>query len=175
MRSSPISTAHAAQLHEAVASIAEAIARTRTELASLRDGQDAARLVDELTAVVNGTAEATHTILSAETIQDLTVTLERAPSPETARAAAASLQNETRAIFEACNFQDLAGQRIAKVLRTLGFIEARVALIHGIWGGEEGPACHARTPDAGSEAALLNGPALPGGAVSQTDIDSYFP
>jgi chemotaxis protein CheZ len=38
-------------------------------------------------------------------------------------------------IFDACNFQDLAGQSIAKVLATLKFIEDRIARMMDIWGG----------------------------------------
>lgn len=170
------SAAHAAQLQEAMASIGEAIARTRTELATLRDGQETARLVDELSAVVDGTADATHTILSAAEAADALAAILRAgASPETSQSVAVSLQGEIQTIFEACNFQDLAGQRIAKVLRTLAFIEGRVGLIHRIWDGDGAGADPDRPPERSGEAALLNGPALPGAAaVSQTDVDSFF-
>lgn len=36
-------------------------------------------------------------------------------------------------IFEACNFQDLTGQRITKVVRALSFIEERVDAMMGVW------------------------------------------
>jgi chemotaxis regulatin CheY-phosphate phosphatase CheZ len=36
-------------------------------------------------------------------------------------------------IFEACNFQDLTGQRITKVVRALSFIEERVEAMMGVW------------------------------------------
>ncbi|MEV8810475.1 hypothetical protein AB0066_25445, partial [Klebsiella pneumoniae] len=37
-------------------------------------------------------------------------------------------------IYEACSFQDLTGQRITKVVRTLSFIEERVNAMMAIWG-----------------------------------------
>ena len=40
-------------------------------------------------------------------------------------------------IFEACNFQDLTGQRITKVVGTLKFIETHIVRMMEIWGGLE--------------------------------------
>ena len=81
-------------------------------------------------------------------------------------------------IFEASNFQDLAGQRIAKVLATLKFIEDRIARMMEIWGGIEAfkdytAAALAERPPG---PALLNGPKLEGdsGHASQDDIDALF-
>jgi len=40
-------------------------------------------------------------------------------------------------IFEACNFQDLTGQRVAHVMATLKFVEEHVARLLTIWNGIE--------------------------------------
>jgi chemotaxis protein CheZ len=81
-------------------------------------------------------------------------------------------------IFEACNFQDLTGQRITKVVATLKFIETHIVRMMEIWGGLdafkdiEAEKIAERTGDA----ALLNGPKVDGevGHASQDDIDSLF-
>ena len=46
---------------------------------------------------------------------------------------AQDIRDQVIRIFDACNFQDLAGQRIAKVLATLKFIEDRIARMMDIW------------------------------------------
>jgi len=40
-------------------------------------------------------------------------------------------------VFESCNFQDLTGQRISKVVATLKFIETHIIKMMDIWGGIE--------------------------------------
>lgn len=84
-------------------------------------------------------------------------------------------------IFEACNFQDLTGQRISKVVQVLHFIEDRVESMMTIWGGAAGfstiPDIDIATPpERVGDAALLNGPPLETdvNVVSQDDIDSLF-
>ena len=81
-------------------------------------------------------------------------------------------------IFEACNFQDLTGQRITKVVATLKFIETHILRMMEIWGGLDAfkdiqaEAIAEREGDA----RLLNGPKIDGegGHASQDDIDSLF-
>ena len=77
-------------------------------------------------------------------------------------------------IFEACNFQDLSGQRITKVLAMLQFIDESIARMMEIWGGAE--AFKAYTGPSKDDPALLNGPKLTGesGHVSQADIDAIL-
>ena len=81
-------------------------------------------------------------------------------------------------IFEACNFQDLSGQRIAKVLATLKFVEDRVTRMMEIWGGAEALSHYAAEARAARENAnvLLHGPQLAGdsGHASQDDVDAIF-
>ena len=52
-------------------------------------------------------------------------------------AAAVDIQDKVIQIFEACNFQDLTGQRITKVVSTLRFVEDRIMQMMDIWGGIE--------------------------------------
>ena len=78
-------------------------------------------------------------------------------------------------IFEACNFQDITGQRIGKVVRTLDFIEERVVAMIQTWGTEAfAHLPHTVEVPVAEEAKLLNGPQLQGKAISQADIDVLF-
>ena len=90
--------------------------------------------------------------------------------------------NQLISIIEACSFQDLTGQRINQVVKTLRFIESRILAMIDIWGGLEAfkdlpiPENEGDGSDAGSfnEEGLLNGPALGNQGLSQDDIDALF-
>jgi chemotaxis regulatin CheY-phosphate phosphatase CheZ len=81
---------------------------------------------------------------------------------------AKDIQDLVIKIFEACNFQDLTGQRIAKVMATLNFVEDHVTRVL-----EE-----IKNPSAARRdgAQYLHGPRLDNdsGHVSQADIDEMF-
>jgi chemotaxis protein CheZ len=88
------------------------------------------------------------------------------------------IRDQVVRIFEACNFQDLSGQRIAKVLATLTFVENRVARMLEIWGGHAAVEDYAAATRGGrnAEDKLVSGPKLDGdsGHVSQQEIDAMF-
>lgn len=167
-----------------IESIQQAIWRTKHEIVTLQvkglRGDSANRVKDELDAVVSGTETATETILTAaETIEEAAGNLLKHTQGED-QATAIEIHKQAIRIFEACNFQDLTGQRITKVVQVLHFIEERVDSMMAIWGGEEGfssiDAASNGIDDREGDAALLNGPALATdvGVVSQDDIDSLF-
>ena len=118
------------QLKNETDSIHRAISRTMQELATLHsgtftDGEGYASR--ELDAVADGTERATQRILdAAEGIDEAADTLSAVLKHEQERALAGDIRDHVVRIFEACNFQDLSGQRIAKVLSTLNFVEDRV-------------------------------------------------
>jgi chemotaxis protein CheZ len=78
-------------------------------------------------------------------------------------------------IFEACNFQDLTGQRVAHVMATLKFVEEHVARLLTIGHGIERFKPVVFGEEAGGD-RFLNGPKLPGdrGLSTQDDIDGLF-
>jgi chemotaxis protein CheZ len=164
-----------------IAAIHEAIVKTRQEIASLHakgvKNEQIFRATDELDAVVVNTESATDTILSAaESIDAETNALIRGLAGEQ-RTSAERIHDETIRIFEACNFQDLTGQRIRKVVDLLQFIETRIASMIAIWRSVgEFREDEAEVAVELSDADLLNGPPLAGdaGIVSQDDIDSLF-
>ncbi len=120
---------------------------------------------DELDAVVEHTATATNEILDAcETLESLQSKLDEG--------SAQALGNAVTRIYEACSFQDITGQRIAKVVSALKAIEARVAAVTGSFGSL--PASVGKRPNATEGEQLANGPQLPTAASSQADIDKLL-
>lgn len=164
-------------------SIYEAIASTKKEIATLHvtgfNGPEMSRVTDELDAIVIGTEQATEGILSAaEEIDQNALSLVGMISDPSSQGLAGDIQDSVVKIFEACNFQDLTGQRISKVVNAMRFIENRILRMMEIWGGLEG--FKDVEPDAAAQregdAALLNGPALESdvGVANQDDIDALF-
>ncbi|WP_417666582.1 protein phosphatase CheZ [Roseibium sp.] len=173
----------AAKLKTELDSIYEAIAQTKKEIATLHnttgsDTEDMARVTNELDAVVTGTEGATESILSAaEFIDETANTLSARLDGEDANLAH-DIQERVVGIFEACNFQDLTGQRITKVVGTLRFIEDRIIQMMDIWGGIESfkEIDVVQREAAEGDAALLNGPSLETDmdVATQDDIDALF-
>ncbi|HAQ00066.1 MAG TPA: hypothetical protein DCQ35_08595, partial [Rhodospirillum rubrum] len=76
---------------------------------------------------------------------------------------------------EACNFQDLTGQRITKVVNTMKFVEERVDKMMAIWGRESFRDLEEDPPMiAAGDNRLLNGPQDVGKGISQDEIDRLF-
>ncbi len=175
--------AEAAKIKSELIIIQKAIDSTKYEIAALHlpgeDTPDISRMSDELGAIVSGTEQATENILSAveqidENATDLLATLKVDNQIDMA----ADIQEQVVKIFEACNFQDLTGQRISKVIRAFGFIEKRVDQMMEIWGGIDSfkgfePE---EITDNGSGHHLLNGPSLvhDTDVANQDDIDALF-
>ena len=163
--------------------IYDAINRTKQEIAVLHgksfNGDEMAKVTGELGAVVGGTEHATQQILeAAEAIDQSASAMSKVTSPDQMRLLSEEIQERVISIFEACNFQDLTGQRISKVMNTMKFIEHHINVMMDIWGGVD--AIRAHTPpivdDRVGDAKLLNGPKLDGdeGHASQDDIDALF-
>lgn len=122
-----------------------------------------ARITDELNAVSADSAEATRRILTAaEEIDQLANTLSAALKGKLERDLAQDIADLVIRIFEASNFQDLIGQRVAKVLVALG-----------AGGNRTAPAATA-APRGGAH--YLHGPRLDrdAGHMSQSEIDALF-
>ncbi len=175
--------AEAAKLKAEMDLIREAIQNTKQEIATLHgtsfETAQMTRVSGELDAVVAGTEAATESILSAaEYIDDHAMQLAAHVKTERDRALAAEIQEKVVSIFEACNFQDLTGQRITKVVTTLNFVESHIDRMIEIWGGIEQfkDIQPDRPPAPTGDKALLNGPALDTdiGRASQDDIDALF-
>ncbi|WP_337996006.1 protein phosphatase CheZ [Oleispirillum naphthae] len=152
--------------------LAEVIRKTKQEIADIRPDEIKDDFLptaaDELDAIVQSTETAANAILDAvEAIEAVIPTVDAA--------AGEALSNATMRIYEGCNFQDLTGQRISKVVNTLKQIEERVNTLVAAFGEEieqvlkqeDGAPRHA-------EADLLNGPQHPDAASSQDEIDALL-
>ena len=126
---------------------------------------------EELDAIVQATEAATHTIMEcAEAVMGAD-----ASDPAAYKVL---VDEKMLVIFEACSFQDITGQRIAKVVETLQHIEERVSRfadvvqakdISGFLTEQE------RERAARKEKFLLHGPQLAGNGVDQAKVDEMFP
>ena len=166
-----------------IAEMNEHIHKAKVQIASLRHPKASDdRIVSatsELDAIVKDTEMATHTILeSAEQIDDLAMTLKNSAPSEFVADHVEQIAFIVTKIFESCNFQDITGQRINKVVRTLEFVEERVHNMISIWGEEafaDLPVPESDTKESEpDDSDLLNGPQLQGEGISQDDIDKLF-
>ena len=158
------------------------IVHTLAELAVLRrkdddDRDQLAAAALELDQVVRSTEEATFSILGAveaveHVIDDVLGVLSGNPVVEELISQA---QGRLVEIYQASGFQDLTGQRIGKVARTLRFLDDRIARLEEIWTGTEIEADIPVVQDVeDDESHLLNGPQMAEEALSQDDIDAMF-
>ena len=77
--------------------------------------------------------------------------------------------------MEACSFQDITGQRVNKIGKTIRYIQDRIVAMIGIWDTEafiDLPVKEEKPQNNGE--ALLNFPALGNERLSQNDIDALF-
>jgi chemotaxis protein CheZ len=169
----------AQELTRELAAIQSAILRNMRELSVLiNDGNDRrmARAAGELGAAVESMESATQKILaSAEAVDDCARALASALNDDYHHGLAQDVQDHVVRIYEACNFQDLAGQRIGKVIAMLMMVEERlVAMIQRHSGVGVVQQVQASKPAQSTK--LINGPRLDGasGHASQLDIDAMF-
>lgn len=163
--------------------LAVCIEHTKAEIAALRP-QDTAEdrltaVASELDAVVSATESATDQILSAgEKMEALAREMRSHVTDAYVVGLVEDMLDTAVGIFEACNFQDLTGQRITKVVNTLKYVESRVNAMVDIWGQDGIAEVLARprgteVPE-DEDAKLLNGPQLQNHGISQDEIDKLF-
>lgn len=121
----------------------------------------------ELGAIVMATEAATNTIIEcAETLMSAD-----AADP---KAYKALVDEKMMLVFEACSFQDITGQRIAKVVETLQHIEERVSRFAMAMRAKDvsGPLNEFERARAERKARLLlHGPQPADGGIAQTEVD----
>jgi chemotaxis protein CheZ len=161
--------------------ILAAVERTRNEMTALAPEASASeqtgRACRELAAIVGGTERATQSILqAAEEIDQAANILSASVKGSHDQGLAHDIQDRVVQIFEACNFQDLTGQRVAHVMTTLKFIEEHIARLLAIWHGIEQFTPVAFGEEADGDRRFLNGPKLPEdrGHSTQDAIDTMF-
>ena len=141
---------------------------------------------DQLDAIVKTTEHATQRIMdSCEKLEDIhnrfkerLLSSEIPVDPDIMMSIDSTVE-EAQAyiteIFEACNFQDLTGQRIQKIVTTLREVERQVLRMIVVFGVKRKDLDADTRKSIEQEAEVLNGPALPGqGGLEQDDIDDLL-
>lgn len=160
--------------------LSKVILETRREIASLNaheKGPKIHAMTDQLDAVVGDTENATNTILEAvEVIEDKNESLQLNATDPDELEITEGISTAVMKIYEACNFQDITGQRISKVVGTLKFVEDRIAAMIDILGGEgEFGNLQAVEEEVRMDGDVeLSGPTVEGQEISQDEIDALF-
>ena len=149
-----------------VQALAKHIDSTRTEIAAL-SADDVVKshvvtATDELDAIVR------HTVVATTTILDACELIDSASLNQRLDVAGAV----TAKIYEACSFQDITGQRVEKVVRTLQLIELRISEILSLYGSPVPQQPSLFT--AQKLNPLLSGPQQPGTAMDQGAVDALL-
>lgn len=159
-------------MHQEIKRLAQYIGDAKKEIfaISTNDKQeqvimDATQHLDE---VIKATEKATNSIMdAADQISNMATGMGGDRAKE--------IMTMTAAIYEACNFQDITGQRINKVIKLLSNIEERINKLNDLFGNETPVGANDGAPAKPlTDKDLLNGPQLPGEATSQADIDALF-
>lgn len=162
-------------VNSGIARLGLIIAHAKRDLAALQ-AQEIGRTHlptagDELSAIVGATESATNAILDA--VERIEKTARAMPGDATA-----AITQDVTAIYEACNFQDITGQRISKVVSVLKEVDTTVAELLATLNLPKVDlsqvSAAASKPKRTGDEALLNGPQAPGGAPNQADIDALF-
>jgi chemotaxis protein CheZ len=156
------------------------IQKIRQELAAL--GPSSASedhfggMADQLDAIVEATEEATNTIMGAmEVMENNLSTLKGMVQGEEALRLVAGTEDEIGKVYEACSFQDITGQRITKVVKSMKFIEERIFSMLGMWRPDELKQVAGDVKkELTEEQQLLNGPQRKADALQQNDVDKLF-
>jgi chemotaxis protein CheZ len=129
------------------------------------EGRRLARGAADLAAAMEAMEKACGVALgTAERVDENARMLANAAQAENLRALAQDIRAQMARIFEICNFQDVAGQRISSVIKLLTGLDEHLSDVAAP--AEPAPA----TP------TLINGPRRDGasGHVTQSEIDSIF-
>lgn len=130
-------------------------------------------IANELDAVVAATAESADGIMeAAESIGGVVKGLGQKKTQV--------LNDAVTAIFEACSFQDITGQRVANVSAQFHNVEHKIQCVLAVLGDPEAKKRFSERELEMSENVesedekLLNGPQLEGDGVSQEDVDKLL-
>lgn len=156
-------------LYDEVLELARSIVEARKQIGSLRPSKlktkSVSKALMEMDEIVKATENASNTIMdSAEQMRSADVTDSGFPD---------IVQANCSKIFEACAFQDLTGQRIGNVIKTLGLVDSHLEALLELL-GPDFEEDEDEEDDREGDDKLLNGPALEGEGISQDDIDKLF-
>ena len=145
--------------------VQEQLGAMRAELAQVVNSDPASHEVNsgiELEAVIRITEAAAHKIMEAA--EAIVQRLDQ--QPDGVGEAGGEIRQQLNAIFEACAFQDLTGQRVRRAIDRLTRIEGRLQFVARHMDGE---------PEDGEEAAVAAQPVRRGGGeIRQDAVDAIL-
>lgn len=168
------------EIRTEISEIAGRIQATKVEIAALRhplsNDDKFESATEELSEIVRQTETATDGIMTtAEKIEEVVADLLTVTQDEYANSRLGDIADLITGIYEACNFQDLTGQRINKVIKVLNYIEERVDAMMATWDIREFQTMPLPQDITRKDEDLtLSGPMAEGQAISQDEIDALF-
>ncbi|MBL4615904.1 MAG: protein phosphatase CheZ [Magnetovibrio sp.] len=176
----PFLEADSENLRSEMHGLLQYINRVRLEIASISrpadDEHEFSTMSDQLDAVIKATDDASNTIMGcAESNEDAVQELRKLIKDPAQIALLDKISENDMNTIQACSFQDITGQRVTKVARSITYVEDRVAALTQLWGKEAIDKVELKGSDKTDDEKLLSGPALdPARAISQDEIDALF-
>jgi chemotaxis protein CheZ len=155
------------------------IQRVRQEIASINRGADGddyfESMGEQLDAIVQATEAATNLIMEmVEKNQEAVNTLKETVTEPEQVALLDQIIDNGNAVFEACSFQDITGQRVSKIVKSVTYVEQRVNTLVEVWGRDALDSVEVVAEEKTADEAMLSGPQLKGQGISQDEIDKLF-
>ena len=155
------------------------IQRVRTEIAAISRPADEdfkfESMGEQLDAIVKATETATNTIMAAmEGNDDIIEKIRAKTKSKKLQELCDQLIENDNEVFEACSFQDITGQRINKVVKSITYVEDRVTALVDVWGKEELDKIVIKAEEKTEDEKLLEGPQMEGKGLSQSEVDALF-
>ena len=179
--SDAITQAQYDELSRQIVQLYEYMERIKAEIATVKHPNAPVdhfnKAADQLDAIVKATEDATNIIMEAtESTSELAASLRDRIRIDEVDVDLDKIVENSNKVFEACTFQDITGQRISKIVKTMNLLEGTLSSLVVIIGKDSIAALPVREeaePEDGE--VRMDGPALDGEeSVSQADIDALF-
>ena len=150
--------------------------RVRQEIAAINRPADENMHFDSMSNQLDAIVKATETIMGCmEKNDDIIVELKKSLTDPDQVNQFDQISAHSAEVFEACSFQDITGQRITKVVKSVTYVEDRVNALINVRGKEEIERIEVQPEiEITEEEKLLRGPALDGEGIAQDEIHKLF-
>ncbi len=170
------------QLKQELGALFRYMQRVRQEIAAIDRPVDQDHgfesMGDQMDAIVEATEAATNTIMEAmESTEETNKRLRERITDPAQLMLLDQITTNANKVFEACAFQDITGQRVNKVARSITYVEQRVNALIALFGEDQiAEVKVVVTPgqEKSADEALVSGPQVDGQGLSQDDIDKLF-
>ncbi|MDH5748026.1 MAG: protein phosphatase CheZ [Rhodospirillales bacterium] len=174
----PIEAAENEALRKELVGLFQYIQRVRREIAAISRPADEDHkfesMGDQLDAIVKATEHATDVIMGCMEKNDSIIAKLKEGASEEQSALLNEIEENDRAVIEACSFQDITGQRVSKVVKSVTYVEDRVNALIDVWGKTELEKVEVEKVEKSEDEKLLHGPQNEDTAISQSEIDALF-